>query len=194
MNSDQPMTRSEFLRGGLKSFFEFTAEVLDHQIESKAKKMVAPLHRPPGTIDELSFLAQCTRCDLCIEACPHDAIIKADPKYGVAVDTPMIVPAEAPCYLCQDTPCVSACPEGALVPIEKIKMATAYLIRNKCFAYAGQVNMCDYCFERCPLKGEAIVMEDRKPRVIADNCTGCGICEYYCPAPGNAIKVLPERM
>lgn len=188
------MTRSEFMRSGLKSIFGFAAEILDQQIESKAKKAIVPLHRPPGAIDELSFLTKCTRCDLCMEACPHQAIIKADAKYGSAIGTPMIKPQDAPCYLCEDMPCIKACPEGALLPTEKVKMGTAHVIQNKCFAFSGQVDSCDYCFDRCPLKGEAIVMDDRKPRVIAEACTGCGICEYFCPAPGNAIVVLPERV
>lgn len=194
MKSAESISRSEFLRGGLKSLFKFTAEVLDDKVEAKTQKMFIPLLRPPGAIDELSFLTKCTRCDLCMDACPHDAIVKAGTKHGMAVETPMIKPADAPCYLCADTPCISACPEETLVPVEKIKIGTAYVVQNKCFACNGQVDMCDYCFERCPLKGQAIVMENRQPRVIAEACTGCGICEFFCPAPGNAIRVLPERI
>ncbi|MFQ5676505.1 MAG: 4Fe-4S dicluster domain-containing protein [bacterium] len=194
MSSTQTMTRSEFLRSGLKSLFAFAGEAFDHQVESRARKMVIPLHRPPGAIDELAFLTRCTRCDLCAQACPHDAIVKAGTRYGTAVDTPMIRPSETPCYLCDDTPCIPACPEGALVPVDKINMGTAHVIHIQCFAFNGQVNLCDYCFDRCPLKGHAIVMSDGKPRVLEENCVGCGLCEYYCPAPGNAIKVFPDRV
>ncbi|MFQ5605467.1 MAG: 4Fe-4S dicluster domain-containing protein [bacterium] len=194
MTHNKNMTRSDFLRDGLKSLFRFTAETLENQVEARARKMIIPVLRPPGAIDEISFLLKCTRCDKCIEACPHDAIVRADAKYGSGVDTPMLRPAEAPCYLCEDLPCVNACAEGVLLPVKEFKMGTAHLIYNKCFAYNGQVQMCDYCFDRCPLKNAAIVMEDDKPRVIVEKCTGCGICEYFCPAPGNAIKILPDRI
>lgn len=187
------MTRSEFLRGGLRSFLEFTARVLDDQVEARAAKMVVPLLRPPGAIDELSFLATCTRCDLCIEACPHNALVRAGARCGAGVDTPTLVPDKAPCYLCPDTPCILACTEGALQPVEKIKLGTAHVIQNKCFAWNSQADRCDYCYDRCPRKGQAIVMENNKPRVCEEACTGCGICEFFCPAPGNAIRVLPAR-
>ncbi len=194
INTDPTMTRAEFLKGGLKSLLQLASEVVETQIESKAAKMVVPLHRPPGALPELSFLLKCTRCDACLQACPHEAIIHAGAEYGAAVDTPMIDPANAPCYLCEDTPCIAACPEEALQHTESIKMGTAHIIRNKCLAFNGQAQGCDYCFDRCPLKGEAIVMEDRKPRVLEGACTGCGICVYFCPAPGNAVTVLPERV
>jgi ferredoxin-type protein NapG len=187
------MTRSQFLRDGLKSLLGFAAEVVDSQIESRARKMFVPLHRPPGALDELSFLSKCTRCDRCLEACPHDAIIKAEAKYGAAVDTPVIRPSDTPCHLCDDLPCISACPEGALLPTENIRMGTAFIARNKCLSYNGQAEMCDYCFDRCPLKQVAIVMENRKPRVVEHACTGCGICAYFCPAPGKAIHVVPNN-
>jgi len=183
------MTRSDFLRDGLKHLFRLTAD----RVEAKANKMVVPLHRPPGAVDELAFLSNCTRCDRCIEACPYDAIVRADAKYGSAVDTPMIIPADAPCYLCEEMPCIGACPENALLqPTNKVKMGTAHIVLNKCFAHTGQADSCDYCFTRCPLKNEAIVMDERKPRIIGEACTGCGICEYFCPAPGKAVRILTE--
>ena len=188
------MTRSDFLRNGLKSILGFTAELVDQQVESTARKMVIPQHRPPGAISEVAFLMKCTRCDLCREACPHGAITVAAATTGSAVGTPIIIPDTAPCHLCEDTPCISACPEGALLPVEKIKMGRAYVIQSKCFGYNGQVGMCDYCFDRCPLKNQAIVMENHKPRINAEHCAGCGLCEYFCPAPGKAIKVVVDRV
>jgi Pyruvate/2-oxoacid:ferredoxin oxidoreductase delta subunit len=31
------------------------------------------------------------------------------------------------------------------------------------------------------------------PLVNADVCTGCGICHDVCPAPRNAVLMLPRR-
>lgn len=156
--------------------------------------MVVPLLRPPGAIDELSFLTKCTRCDKCIEACPHKAIKKAEAKFGAALGTPMIEPTEAPCYLCEDMPCIAACPDGALLPTESPKMGAAFIAQNKCFAHNGMVDGCEYCFTSCPQKGTAIRMENRKPRIDEKACVGCGICAYYCPAPGKAISVVPKNV
>jgi len=194
MNEQKIITRSEFLRGGLKTFLRQAAEVVDNQVEAKVKKMVTPALRPPGAIDELAFLANCTRCEDCIEACPHNAIVKAPPKFGAAVGTPIIEPAETPCYLCEDMPCIAACPEKVLLPTENIKMGAAFIALTKCFAYNGMVNRCDYCFDRCPLKNTAISMEDHRPIVNEAACVGCGICEYFCPAPGKAIRVVPNAL
>ncbi len=182
------MSRSEFLRNGLKSICGYVVETVEQAVEAKTRNVVIPLLRPPGAIHELSFLLQCTCCDLCLKACPHGAIVKAESKYGPAVGTPIIQPSDTPCYLCEGYPCITACPEEALLPVEKVRMGTAHIILTKCLAYNGQI--CDYCFDRCPFKREAIVMENRKPRVIEANCTGCGICEYFCPAPGKGIKIL----
>ncbi len=194
MSTKESITRKEFFRSGLKSILKLVDDVTDQQVESKAKKMVVPLIRPPGAIDEASFLLKCTGCDLCARACPHDAVIPAEAKFGSAVGTPIIRPARNPCYLCEDFPCINACPEGALLPVVKVKMGIVHLIQNNCFAHNGQNPTCDYCYERCPLKDEAIVMEEDKPKVVEENCTGCGICEFYCPVQGNAIMVLPKKI
>jgi len=49
-----------------------------------------PVLRPPGAIDEATFLAECTRCEDCIEACPHDAIVRAPARLRDAAGTPII--------------------------------------------------------------------------------------------------------
>ncbi len=185
------MSRAEFLRNGLKSICGYVIETVEQVVDAKTRHVVTPLLRPPGAIPELSFLLQCTGCDRCVEACHQGAIVKAEPHYGPAAGTPIIRPSETPCYLCNDFPCITACPEQALLPVENVKMGTAHLIREACLACNGQI--CDYCFDRCPFKGEAIVMEERKPRVIEANCVGCGICEYFCPAPGKGIKIVRQR-
>ncbi len=192
MSTKQDISRSHFLRNGLRTFVDYTADAISTTLSNTVEKTVIPLHRPPGAVDELSFLMQCTKCDKCIAACSHDSLKRADVKYGAAVGTPMIEPSETPCYLCDDYPCISACPEKALLSNTIINMGTAHLIQNKCFAYQGQI--CDYFYTECPLKNEAIVVENGKPRVISDVCNGCGICEYLCPAPGTGIMVLPERI
>jgi ferredoxin len=38
------------------------------------KKASATVLRPPGAVEEERFLAACTKCGLCVSACPSDAI------------------------------------------------------------------------------------------------------------------------
>lgn len=53
-------------------------------------------------------------------------------------------------------------------------------------------SFCSVCVERCPVPG-AMTKERGMPMVVADACTGCGVCQDVCPAPRNAVLLLPRR-
>ena len=53
-------------------------------------------------------------------------------------------------------------------------------------------SFCAICVERCPVPG-AMKRDHGMPMVVADVCTGCGICHDVCPAPTNAVLLLPRR-
>jgi ferredoxin len=36
-------------------------------------------------------------------------------------------------------------------------------------------------------------MDHGMPMVNPELCTGCGVCHAVCPAPVNAIRLLPRR-
>lgn len=55
----------------------------------------------------------------------------------------------------------------------------------------GSPSFCSACVEHCPVPG-ALEPTGRAPRVNADVCTGCGVCEQVCPSPEKAIHVLPR--
>jgi ferredoxin-type protein NapG len=155
---------------------------------SARRRAAFPVHRPPGAVDEETFLRDCTRCDACLEACPHDAIIHGPPRFRQAAGTPMIDPHRAPCRMCADLPCVAACEPGVLSIHVPVKMARALITEPLCLAHMG--TSCTVCFEQCPVEG-AITMTAGKPRIDDDRCTGCGVCHYVCPAPENAVIVMP---
>ncbi len=51
---------------------------------------------------------------------------------------------------------------------------------------------CSLCVERCPEPG-ALHASQIIPMVVPEACTGCGICQQVCPAPRNAVLMLPRR-
>jgi len=154
------------------------------------KKDVRPWLRPPGARPEPQFLAVCTQCTDCQEACPYDSIRRLGPEFGSISGTPAIIASESPCYLCEDTPCIAACEPGALLPVARseVRMGTAVLDADRC--YLSRKQPCDYCVVRCPIGKTAIRFgDDGMPRVFEGHCTGCGVCAYLCP--GDALRIEP---
>ena len=173
-------SRREFLRG----------DFMRSEPKDKAKVATSiALLRPPGAIEESEFLAACTRCGDCVSACPKNAIQLASPRMREAAGTPIINAFDAPCWMCADKPCVPACSTDALQDVLGFNMGLAQLQTFHCLAY--NQSFCSTCEERCP--ANAITLTDGKPKIVADLCTGCGVCHHVCPAPYNAIMILPNR-
>jgi len=168
------------------------AGIYDAPRGAPPKVELAKWLRPPGAIPEHQFLTTCTQCTDCQSACPYDAIRRLGPEFGKSAGTPAIIPSESPCYLCEDMPCVSACQPLALQPIARTDamMGTAVIDLQACYVPQGQ--RCDYCVSRCPVSAQAIHFgEDKLPIINEDGCTGCGVCDYICPA--NAITIRPKH-
>jgi MauM/NapG family ferredoxin protein len=147
-----------------------------------------PIFRPPGAIEERQFLSGCTRCNDCSTACPHQAIRPAAARLGTAAGTPTIEADIAACQMCDDFPCIRACKPGVLTERIPAIMGTAIITAHLCLAHHGTT--CTTCYERCPVAG-AIAIDRGKPTINEELCTGCGVCRYVCPAPENAILLMP---
>jgi len=154
--------------------------------------------RPPGALAEAAFLDACVRCGLCVRACPYDVLHLADLAERVPAGTPYFVARENACRMCEDVPCVPGCPTGALdhslVDVRGARMGVADLTgAERCLSYSGAA-YCHACFQACPVKGEAIRMQQGRtagggvirPVVDPDHCTGCGLCEQACVLDGEA--------
>lgn len=161
--------------------------------------------RPPGALDEQQFLGACVRCGLCVRDCPYDTLRLSSFGETVANGSPYFVARDVPCEMCEDIPCVAACPTGALdkslTNINDARMGLAILIdQENCLNFQGL--RCDVCYRVCPRIDEAITLETMPntrtgkhalfiPTVHSDACTGCGKCEKACVLEKAAIKVLP---
>jgi len=74
----------------------------------------------------------------------------------------------------------------------------AVIDQNRCIPWSQRAP-CIVCEEMCPVPEKAITLETlpvsggasetgdlKAPRVMVDQCIGCGICEYRCPVAGEA--------
>ena len=197
---DPEYDRRGLIKQGVHFFAKPAVETVQNKIEKinetvdKFTKRV-PLLRPPGAVTERQFLQDCTRCDKCIHACPKDAIVKAPKKFGFLVmGTPYIDPIKNPCVMCDDLPCISACPDNALLPVDspsEVNMGYAILDKKKCQAYGD--TFCQQCIIDCPIPGAITQNKDQQPEFHKKICTGCGVCVRSCSTVNIpvAIKVKP---
>ena len=151
--------------------------------------------RPPGAISEPAFLAACTRCGYCIEACPVDAIVSAAASAGLAAATPIIEPLVQPCIACEGMFCATVCPTGALVPPlggwAGEKLGRLELDSGRCIAFQGIE--CGVCARVCPVGASALDLDGAGRPVIGADCVGCGICVRACvTTPSSFTLTLPE--
>ncbi|WP_237487091.1 ferredoxin-type protein NapG [Vibrio hippocampi] len=163
---------------------------------------------PPGALEGNLFDQACLRCGLCVQACPYDTLKLATLLSPIASGMPYFTARDIPCEMCDDIPCVVACPSGALdhslTNIDDARMGLAVLIdHEECLNWQGL--RCDVCYRVCPLIDEAITLEPIRnqrtgyhakfiPTVHSDFCTGCGKCEQACVTEVPVIKVVPIEL
>ena len=164
------------------------------------------LLRPPGAQSESDFMARCVKCGKCLEACPYRAVHVAPGNAGAAAGTPVIDAREQACRLCEDFPCVAACPTGALRDVEAradVHMGTAVIEEDLCIALQGMRG--EVCYRVCPLIDEAMTIDYRMregdaihavfaPRIDREKCVGCGLCVERCVVgePRVAIRIVAD--
>lgn len=164
--------------------------------------------RPPGALPEEEFLGACIRCGLCVRDCPYDILMLGQLGDEVPTGTPYFNARTGPCEMCEDIPCIPACPTNALdhglTDITKARMGLAVVVdQETCIAFLGL--RCEVCFNICPIRGDAITLDYQHntrsgkhalfiPVVHSEACTGCGLCEKACILEQAAIKVFPTHL
>lgn len=187
------MDRRDFFRRGLGKATEAAVKVADKRVSERAKHWI----RPPYALPELDFLLACTRCDACIEACPHDVIFPLASRLGADVaNTPALDLLKKGCHLCEEWPCVSVCESKALIRIEDgssdsgytelKKFANAKIDESLCLPFSGPE--CGACIAVCPIEG-ALRLEQEKPVITQELCVGCALCRDACIVEEKAIHI-----
>ncbi|MBI3128638.1 MAG: 4Fe-4S dicluster domain-containing protein [Candidatus Tectomicrobia bacterium] len=197
MGAERRMDRKTFLKEGplhlIRAFFQGANEGETKGYRPPAEDL---LIRPPGAArPEARFLEVCLGSSACSIACPANAIRMVPRRDDPGLIAPLIRPSEAACVLCEDLSCMKACPTGALtlLPREEIRIGLAVVYPEKCFAWSGEEPSCSACADRCPIGAAAIAIEERDgakgPVVREAGCTGCGVCEFYCPVYPAAVRI-----
>ena len=181
------LARRSWLKGLLPAARDAAAQSLLRPLE----RAFPPRRRPPGAVVEASFLTLCTRCGECASACPHAAIHTYRETAGILAGTPVLLPDQRPCHMCEGFPCAAACGEGALISPEEATwpLGEVRLIESRCIAFAGPD--CGACASLCPPEAQGLRLVRGRPVIDPESCVGCGLCIEACPVLPAAIELLP---
>ncbi len=85
---------------------------------------------------------------------------------------------------------------GNIAAMSEANMGQAYILQDRCHNHNGGI-MCWTCYDRCPLRGKAIVLAGGFTPAVTEACVGCGICQYVGPVMSTgvlekAIFVVPK--
>jgi len=147
--------------------------------------------RPPGALPEREFLARCTGCMDCVQACPHKAIHTLAAHVAPGAGTPVMVLASRPCHMCEGFPCAAACDEQALAVPETpvVRYGTVWIDTSVCLPYLGPE--CGACAGLCPKGAEGgLRLQRGRPSIDMDLCVGCGLCVTACVVRPSAIELI----
>jgi ferredoxin len=131
----------------------------------------------------MGFLAACTRCGACSDACPPHAIVEVPRDGGLAAGTPQLELLIEPCIACPTMPCVAACPTGALTPPAQgwanYRIAVLEFYPERCLTFRD--TPCRVCADACPIGERALAIDEAGHPVLRhEGCVGCGVCVRAC--------------
>ena len=134
----------------------------------------------PWALAEDEFLARCTRCSACIDACPERIVVCGSGGF------PEVDFSKGGCTFCGR--CADACVPRALDRAAGEPWTLKATIGDACLARNRVV--CRSCGERCEARAIRFVPAlggAADPVVNLERCTGCGACVAVCPV--SAIEV-----
>ena len=173
-------------------------EILRHELTPRQRPERPVPVLPAGAVSLDRFRSHCTGCQLCVAACPNHVLRAGDG--GLTMLQPLMTFEDGFCRT-NCTACSEVCPTGAIRPVtvqEKTAIQTgrAVIDRSLCIVNRDDVT-CTACKRSCPTGAISLAgpNEHKEPAVDTERCTGCGACEYICPArPLAAIRVEGNRI
>jgi polyferredoxin len=129
------------------------------------------LIRPPGSLDEASFLSRCIKCGQCMRICPTNVIHPALGQAGLeGLWTPVLNQRLGKSGCAPNcVACSRICPTAAIRPLTvdermgrgqfaqdgPLRIGTAFVDRGRCLPWAMD-RPCIVCQENCPVSPKAI--------------------------------------
>jgi len=192
-----PSDRRGFFAAGLSRLIAPLADYVEKKLPIPLP-VIRTVLRPPGAVLEKEFLDTCFRCGRCADSCPAHAIALSQSSDAKFKGTPFVDPDQQACVICDELACMKVCPSGALKLVDRleIRMGLAQVDHDLCVRSKGE--NCTICIDKCPIGHAAIRLDESNaicvidPRGGTEGCTGCGVCQQYCPTrPIRAIIVHP---
>jgi len=126
---------------------------------------------------------KCTGCGVCELVCALEREKVFDPqlsrikvlRFHQLINLPVV------CRLCEDAPCVPACPREALKQSEET--GVIMVEDEKC-------DCCGWCIEACPY-GAIVVHPEKMTVMMCDLCDGQPQCVEWCPE--EALDLLKRK-
>lgn len=127
-----------------------------------------PWPLPPGALAPAHFLATCTQCQQCVDACPMGVLISRVDGF------PQLAMEFASCDGCAQ--CIQACTTGALQSQAQFDTRLRPSFTAEC---THATRGCSQCVNACPVEA-CRFNESGMPVVNTDRCNGCGECMIQC--------------
>lgn len=156
--------------------------------------------RPPGALEETTFLGACIKCGQCVQVCPVEAILLADLDDGLGHGAPYIAPRDQACdFSCDALSCILACPTGALShelgAKEEVAIGIAKLTRpDACLARRGEGFRGRARGERFRGRLRYEEIDRWVPQPVRDHeydLELCDLCVRECPIGTTALLLEP---
>ena len=126
---------------------------------------------------------KCTGCRVCELVCALQNEKVFDPKVSriKVLHLHQLVNMPVACRLCEDAPCVRACPRDALAKSDET--GTIIVNDQKC-------DLCGWCLESCK-HGAIFLNKDKKTVMICNLCDGEPKCVEWCPE--GALSLMTQK-
>ena len=72
------------------------------------------------------------------------------------------------------------------------RVLVALLNEDHCLVSSG--TDCQSCYVSCPLRDQAIVIQNGQPTISSRDCDGCGLCEIACDSVNHPSAIRMKRI